>query len=205
MLKAILLNHKKRRITSLSSSRKAFWATCAMLLLLTPAVKAQLSGTYTICPSGCNYSTIGAAITDLNNKGISASVTFNVSAATYSESPSFSQAITGASATNTIAFQGAGRGKSIITSSSTVLNMSNTSWVTFTGFSITCTSTATAVYSYFTSNCTVANSDISSSNACCSYCIYDYYTSNWTVKNCHISGGYCILRATTLPMQMVNT
>jgi PKD repeat protein len=169
----------------------------AALLLIslfwTTGAKAQLSGTYTICPSGCNYSTIGAAITDLKNKGISAAVTFNVSAATYSENPTINQAITGASATNTITFQGAGRGKSVITSSSTVLTLQNTSWITFTGFSFTCTSTSYSVYSYFTTNCTVAFSDLSTSNSCCAYCVYDYYTKNWTVMNCHISGGYYCL------------
>jgi hypothetical protein len=161
-------------------------------LLWTTGAKAQLSGTYTICPSGCNYSTIGAAITDLKNKGISAAVTFNVSAATYSENPTISGVITGTSASNTITFQGAGRGKSIISSSSTVLTLSNCSYITFNGFSITNTSSSYAVYSYFTSNCAIVNCDITASSSA-SYCIFDYYTINWNVINNHISGGYeCI-------------
>jgi PKD repeat protein len=157
-------------------------------LLWTTGAKAQLSGTYTICPSGCNYSTIGSAITDLVNKGISASVTFNVSAATYSESPSINQAISGASSTKTITFQGAGRGKSIISSSGTVLTLNNAQWVTFSGFSLTCTGSSYAVYSYFSLNCTVNACDLSTSTSG-SYAVYDYYTANWTMSNCHISGG----------------
>jgi hypothetical protein len=188
MLKSILLN-KSRGLTK-NRTQKTGWAICAMLLLLSPAVKAQLSGTYTVCSSGCNYSSIGAAITDLKNKGISAAVTFNVSAGTYAENPTVNQAITGASATNTITFQGAGRGKSVVSYSGTVLTLSNTKFVTFTGFSFTCTSTSYGVYSYFTTNCTVSYCDISTSASCCAYCIYDYYTLNWTVSNCHIAGGY---------------
>jgi hypothetical protein len=188
MLKSILLN--KSRGSTKNWTQKTGWAICAMLLLLSPAVKAQLSGTYTVCSSGCNYSSIGAAITDLKNKGISAAVTFNVSAGTYAENPTVNQAITGASATNTITFQGAGRGKSVVSYSGTVLTLSNTKFVTFTGFSFTCTSTSYGVYSYFTTNCTVSYCDISTSASCCAYCIYDYYTLNWTVSNCHIAGGY---------------
>jgi PKD repeat protein len=191
---------------SLSTQRKRslfrFAGTLAVFLLSfllwTTESKAQLSGTYTICPSGCNYSSIGAAITDLKNKGISASVTFNVSAATYSENPTITQTISGASATKTITFQGAGRGKSIVSYSGTVLTLQNTAWITFTGFSFTCTSTSYALYTYFTTNCTVAFSDLSTSTSA-GYCVYSYYTSNWTLTNCHMNGGQYGLYSYTSP------
>jgi PKD repeat protein len=183
--------NKTMRSTVIHCSRYAVWIFGAMLLLVSPAVKAQLSGTYTVCASGCNYSTIGAAISDLKSLGISSSVIFNVSAGTYSENPSITKNITGASNSNTITFQGAGRGKSIITSSSKVLTLSNTSWITFSGFSIICSSTSEAVYSNYTNNCAIRNCDLklpATTSSC--HVLYDYYTTNWIVENCHISGGY---------------
>ena len=40
-------------------------------------INAQLSGTYTI-GSGGNYTTINAAVTDLNTQGVNSAVTFNI-------------------------------------------------------------------------------------------------------------------------------
>jgi hypothetical protein len=161
-----------------------------LLLLASFSLRAQLSGTYTICASGCNYSSVSAAVSNLNSQGISGPVTFNVSSGTYNAALSLNS-VSGASATNTITFQGAGRGNAIITSSSTTLILNSSRFVTFNGFTITSTS-ATAVYSYYTTNCGVFNCDINATNSSNSsvYCIYDYYTSNWTVSDCHLSGGY---------------
>ncbi|MBP9180934.1 MAG: right-handed parallel beta-helix repeat-containing protein, partial [Bacteroidia bacterium] len=67
-----------------------------------------LSGNYTINPSGSgltNYTTFTAARTDLVNCGVSGPVTFTVSAGTYTEQVLLT-AISGASSTNTITFDG---------------------------------------------------------------------------------------------------
>src|SRR5665213_2278371 len=79
----------------------------SLLLLSAPAAKAQLAGTYTINPTGGNYSSIHAAIADLNSKGVSGPVVFKVAADSFNEADTI-QAISGASATNTISFMGAG-------------------------------------------------------------------------------------------------
>src|SRR5437016_6118929 len=85
-----------------------------ILVISSASVNAQLSGTYTICSSGCNYSSIGAAVTALNTSGINSTVTFKVSSGTYNESVTVNP-VTGASAVNTVTFQGTGRGNSVIT------------------------------------------------------------------------------------------
>ncbi|MDZ4839427.1 MAG: hypothetical protein SGJ04_05425, partial [Bacteroidota bacterium] len=74
-------------------------AVMAVALLGGGNASAQaLSGTYTICASGCSYSTIGAAVTDLKSKGISAAVTFNIGAGNWNEGISFTSGVTGSSA-----------------------------------------------------------------------------------------------------------
>ena len=63
-----------------------------------------LNGIYTIGPSGANFPSFAAALTALQNCGISGPVTFNVQSGIYNEQISFPE-ISGASATNTITFQ----------------------------------------------------------------------------------------------------
>jgi len=69
-----------------------------------PSALAQLNGVYTI-GSGGNYATFSAAVTALSTSGVSGPVTFNVLAGTYSEQIAI-PAISGASLTNTITFDG---------------------------------------------------------------------------------------------------
>ena len=79
----------------------------AALVLLSLPVFSQLSGTYTINPSGTgttNYASFSAAVTALTTSGVSGPVTFNVAAGTYSEQIVIG-AITGSSATNHVTFQ----------------------------------------------------------------------------------------------------
>ncbi|MAR17909.1 MAG: hypothetical protein CML44_00885, partial [Rhodobacteraceae bacterium] len=78
---------------------------------------AQLSGSYTIDANGTgtsNYTTFGAATAALSTSGVSGAVTFNVASGTYTEQVTLS-AVTGASSTNTITFQGSSTAPSIIT------------------------------------------------------------------------------------------
>ena len=87
----------------------AIWRRCAIpliigLLYLAPSAFAQLSGSYTI-GSGGNYASFTAAVTALTTSGVSGPVTFSVLSGTYNEQITI-PAITGASATNTITFDG---------------------------------------------------------------------------------------------------
>ena len=67
--------------------------------------KTAMSGTYLIgSSSGADYSTISAAVSDLNNNGVCGPVVFNIESGTYNEQIAISE-ISGASATNTITFQ----------------------------------------------------------------------------------------------------
>jgi len=78
---------------------------------------AQLSGSYTIDANGTgtsNYTTIGAATAALSTSGVSGAVTFNVASGTYTEQVTLT-AVTGASSTNTITFQGSVTAPSTIT------------------------------------------------------------------------------------------
>ncbi|MCB8994072.1 MAG: hypothetical protein H6538_00520 [Bacteroidales bacterium] len=72
--------------------------------ILSLPLKAQLSGVKTINPSGGNYTSFTAAITDLTTQGINGPVIFNVASGTYNEQVVIPE-ITGASAVNTIVFQ----------------------------------------------------------------------------------------------------
>ncbi|MAT39302.1 MAG: hypothetical protein CL946_06835 [Ectothiorhodospiraceae bacterium] len=68
-------------------------------------VQAALSGTYTIAPTGGDFSSLTAAVTALNNYGVCSAVTFNIQPGTYNETVTIDE-IPGASATNTVTFNG---------------------------------------------------------------------------------------------------
>lgn len=107
-----------------------------LLLLNFTSLQAALGGTYTINPSaaasGTNYLTFASAVSDMatgvradggpiNGPAVSAAVIFNVAAATFTERVTL-PAITGASATNTITFNGAGAAATTLTWNSTTFN-----------------------------------------------------------------------------------
>ena len=95
----------------------------AALVLLSLPVFSQLSGTYTIDPSGTgttNYASFSAAVTALTTSGVSGPVTFNVVAGTYNEQIIIG-AVSGSSAINVVTFQKAPRtiGEVILTYAAT--------------------------------------------------------------------------------------
>jgi hypothetical protein len=99
---------------------------------------AQLSGSYTIGASG-NYTTIDAAVSALNSNGVSGAVTFTIASGTYTP-PTGGwniNAITGASATNTITFKPAASATVVISGSTNnqygVFNLSGTKYLIFDG------------------------------------------------------------------------
>ena len=117
-----------------------------------------LSGTYTIDPAGSgstNFTRFGAADSALISCGVSGPVTFNVAAGTYNEQVYISS-ISGASATNTITFNG-GTGNAstrIITYTATsgapyTVRMDGANYVTYKNFTIRGTSTTDAWVVHF--------------------------------------------------------
>ncbi|MEA3495112.1 MAG: DUF5011 domain-containing protein [Bacteroidota bacterium] len=85
------------------------------LLLVSNSANAQLSGSYTIDPNGSgsnNYTTFAAAVSALNSSGVSSAVTFSIAPGTYTERV-YLTSVSGASATNTITFDGSD--KSLVT------------------------------------------------------------------------------------------
>jgi hypothetical protein len=73
-------------------------------VLFASTTSAQLNGSYTIGTGG-NYTTFAAAVSALTTSGVNGPVTFNVLAGTFNEQFTLG-AITGASSTNTITFDG---------------------------------------------------------------------------------------------------
>src|SRR5688572_30581697 len=78
-----------------------------VMFLFAGTAQAQLSGTYTICDSGCDYSTIQAAADSLKSNGVNGAVTMEIQPGAYNEDVTVG-AITGVSATNTVTFIGTG-------------------------------------------------------------------------------------------------
>ncbi|RYZ97094.1 MAG: hypothetical protein EOP47_22490, partial [Sphingobacteriaceae bacterium] len=158
-------------------------------------LKAQMSGTYTVCPSGCNYSTVNAALSDLKTKGISGPVTVNISADQYNETLSFT-AITGSSATNTITFKGAGKYKTRLYNNGTqVISITTGKYLIFKDMAIEQTGTTAtkyAVYMSSTTNNTFDNCIIAAPIATTSgmYALYATSCSNNIYSNNIIKGGY---------------
>ena len=86
-------------------------ALCALLVLVIASLSsAQLSGNYTIDPSGSgptNFTTFGAALSTLQAVGVSGPVLFNVAATTFNEALVVTP-VSGVSSTITVTFRGAG-------------------------------------------------------------------------------------------------
>ncbi len=85
---------------------KKIWLVITILLLYNVSF-AQLNGTYTIGGTSPDYTTLSAAVSDLNASGVSGPVIFNIRDGSYSGSNwrGSIDNVTGASATNTITFQ----------------------------------------------------------------------------------------------------
>lgn len=103
---------KKLNEQSVLKPLQIYFLLCVFILLIlcTREASAQMTGTYTISKSGGNYTTLGAAITDLNAQGISGPVIFNITAdQTFDEPTPVSITATGTN-TNTITFRRSGSG-----------------------------------------------------------------------------------------------
>jgi hypothetical protein len=102
--------------TGLSAGTTYYWKVFAIsegalssaLTGTQATTSCSISGTKTIGASGCDYTTITAAVNAINSCGVSGPVVFQLKDATYSTSETFPitiNAIAGASATNTITFK----------------------------------------------------------------------------------------------------
>jgi PKD repeat protein len=107
------------------------WVIAALFLFrLSPVNAAGLSGTYDVC-SSCTYSSISSAANDLNAKGVSGPVVFNIHAGTYTDFASLKN-ISGSSTANTIIFSGAGMDNTIIKANYTfLLSLNNVQYISF--------------------------------------------------------------------------
>ena len=99
------------------------WLLSVLLVFgLSQPLVAQLSGSYTIDPSGSgstNYTSIENAITALNGNGVSGAVTFRIASGTITPPTGgyTLAAVTGMSATNTVTFKPASSATVIIDAS----------------------------------------------------------------------------------------
>jgi len=163
-----------------------------VLLFASGAKATGLSGTYTIDASGSgNYTTFKAAVSDLNNYGVSGAVVFNVTATTYSETVSV-PSVTGASASNTITFHGQGRGNTILSSSGSTVAVK--AYTIFDGMGIVSTGSGSTVFNASNSqSCSVTNCNITGAVGTSGYNIYCPSQNSFTVYNCQCyGGGYCL-------------
>ncbi|MCF8297939.1 MAG: right-handed parallel beta-helix repeat-containing protein [Saprospiraceae bacterium] len=113
-----------------------------ILIISSHNANAQLSGSYTIGPSG-NYTSFGAAVTALGS-GVSGPVVFNVASGTYTEQITIGT-ITGVSATSTITFKSASGDSStvVITGSGAyILQLNGADYITIKGMTIQTTATS---------------------------------------------------------------
>ncbi|MFC2114691.1 immunoglobulin-like domain-containing protein, partial [Bacteroidota bacterium] len=85
---------------------------------LTVSLCTGMSGTYTLGGSGAAFPTFTSAVQALSQCGVSAPVVFEVAAGTYNERIEIPEII-GASATNTITFEGLGTSKPVLTYNAT--------------------------------------------------------------------------------------
>jgi len=116
---------------------------CCLALFLSQFAKAQLSGSYTVdsTASGSkNYKSVTDAVDALYKSGVSGPVTFSISKGQYNGQLNFKGAITGASSTNTIAFEGkSGVSEDVVITTridTIIVNMSQVSYVSFSDLSI---------------------------------------------------------------------
>jgi len=156
------------------------------LLFATGAYATGLSGTYSIDASGSgNYTTFAAAVSDLGTYGVAGAVTFNVTAATYTEKVSIG-AITGASSSNTITFHGKGRGNTVLTSTGVTLTMSG-KYITFDGMTIS-NGSSNLVNATNSTNCGLTNCNLTSTGTSNTLVVANS-SVGLTVYNCYIYGG----------------
>ena len=124
-----------------------------LFTFLSSQTKAQLNGSYTICPSGCDYTTISAAASAVQTQGVNGPVVFNIAAGTFNENLFFNRSTT-VTDTTTVTFKGQGMNSTIIQANSTYgLYLNQINYYNFEDLTIRNTTTTTGTaYNLFASN-----------------------------------------------------
>ncbi|MGZ5243998.1 MAG: hypothetical protein ACXWW0_08890, partial [Bacteroidia bacterium] len=158
-----------------------------------------MSGTKTVCATGCDYNTIGKAVADLKSKGVNGKTTIEIAAAAYNENFSIG-GISGVSATNTVTFKGMGSANTdtrIYSTNSPVVELNNISYITLDNVHIDQTNAAQQYYALdlnSAKNCTVKNCFVTTYAGSTYY--YDLvpmrvrYSSDNMFENNWFRGGY---------------
>ncbi|RYZ99876.1 MAG: DUF5011 domain-containing protein [Sphingobacteriaceae bacterium] len=174
----------------------------ALALLFTTAAQAQISGTKTVCASGCDYTTIAKALSDLKLKGINGKTTIEIATGSYNEQFSIN-GISGVSATNTVTLKGMGKSPKevrIYNSTQYVVEINNISYIILDNIMVDQTGTSQNYYGIdmkSAKNCIIRNCFIQAP-VFTSY-VYDNAplrsttgTSNLIEKNTFRGGYFCI-------------
>lgn len=160
-----------------------------------------LAGVYSIGGASPDYATFSDAASDLNSRGISATVIFNVRPGAYSEHISIHE-ISGASLNDSIVFQSeSGDSSDVVISynattagSNYVIKLLGTDYITFKNLSIVATGSSYSTAILFSGNITnvnILNNNIVSSNSSTSSIIYSYQNilKNILISNNNFSEG----------------
>lgn len=144
--------------------RKTKWVTFAVgALLLSPAAHAQISGTKTVCTTGCDYSTITSAVSDLRAKGVNGKTTIEIAKGSYNEQFSIT-GISGVSSTNTVTFKGMGSSPKevrVYNNTKYVIEINNISYIILDNIMVDQTNTGQQYYGVdlrSAKNCIIRNS-----------------------------------------------
>lgn len=183
-------------------SRRALALLLAATGLLSTPGHAQLSGNYSVCAAGCDYSSLADAALDLNTNGVSGPVTISVSPGTHDLKTGVSFGnIKGASSANTITVAGAGRGRTLLTGTGNgngaVVELLNSKYITLRDMTVENTylgtGTKMALRFYYTENCDLIKSNAimnTAGTAGSQYALYLYYGINSRLAGNTFAGGY---------------
>jgi PKD repeat protein len=173
------------------------------------SLKPSLSGSFTIGGSSPDYNNFTDAINDLKVFGVCGPVTFTIRAGTYNEQVTIPE-ISGASAANSITFDGVDASTRIITFAGTsadpqTIQLDGADHITIKNLGIRNTSTTKAFTLHLTneadsnniSGCVITNNNTTTSSNFVAlgimgttYTTYGNHGNYNTIENCAISGGY---------------
>jgi hypothetical protein len=169
-------------------------------------VQAAIAGTYTIGGATPDYTTIAAAVDDLNQFGLCGPVVFNIRSGTYNERVSIGD-IAGASAVNTVTFQSEVRDRTAVTmtlsgtgtANNYIVQFDGASHITFRDMTLTATGTTYGrVVDIIGSStyCTLDNlvlngvqANSTSTNLAVVYSPSGSLDHNTTITNCEVNNG----------------
>lgn len=173
--------------TSVSTITSA--PTTPNFYIITPA---PLAGPYQV-GAGQQYTTLTAAVNDLNLRGVSAAVTFNLADATYSTNETFPiviKKVDGTSATNTVTIKPATGINSVITgsNSSSLIRMEEASYITINGSNNATTTMNLTIKNTSTSGSVIHISSLGTSRGCTNDAILNTTIAGNSVSSTSVYG-----------------